>query len=162
MSSTGIKGLMEKMRIDREIASLESKKKDLVKSVSNEISHLQAKITAKYTEIGESVYNGHIANDSSQDLLMQKFDEVTAMKNNIDEKQLKIKSIVDRYNEEKSIMEKMKTQTPVNTPPPPPPPQPDLGIKPRIPAAGTCGACGAPFSIDDVFCKNCGNKVNNH
>jgi len=111
-----VSNLMENRKIDREIADLESKKQALVKSVTNDIKHLQAQITEKYTEIGANAYSAHTVGKFSEELFTQSFNEITMLKSGITEKEAKIMNIVDRYNDEIALMRNLN-QGSSSTPP---------------------------------------------
>jgi hypothetical protein len=92
-----VSGFVGNVKLDLEIASLESKKKALIKSVQTDIQVIQAKITRKLTEIGSTVYSANISGESSPDMLADLFGEVTALKETIVEKEARIQEINEKH-----------------------------------------------------------------
>lgn len=150
------------MKLNKEISDLEMKKQSLIRSIQNEADGLNTQISNKFWEIGSLMYEQHVSGSDSVESFTGKFDEITGLRNTINDKLAKIKEISDRYDEEITLL---KNLNPAPAYPQQPMQQPmqqqaAAPAEPIDPNAPRCKSCGTPFRLNvDAFCKNCGNKL---
>ena len=121
----------------RAIADIESKKRAITQASTNEQNIIKDKINNEYKRVGETTYTLYKENKFEIGKITADLDTISELHQNLEEKVTKLKEIIDRYDEELSILR------------PPPPP-----------GSENCPGCGEYYMPGEMmFCRKCGNKL---
>ena len=142
-----ISATVSNYKLNKEISDLESKKAALQRAVMNEIGALNAGIAQLYADIGRFIYERVTSGEAVElDDVADKFEKITELKQSITDKEAKAQEIMNRHEEELSLLRNLA--------------QPQ-GVAPSMVGGAVCGACGALYQVGvDVFCGGCGGKLN--
>jgi len=122
----------DKLRAGADTAAFEARRQARILALQNEIASLRAQIRQQQTSLGEITYRLFQAGQVEQPELVQLCQALRDLESQIADKQAEI----ERVKQE---------QPPVRVP--------------GSPGGQVCNNCRAPLSADDVFCPQCGTKV---
>jgi predicted nucleic acid-binding Zn-ribbon protein len=129
-------------RLKGEIQNTEFRKQSLVAPLENEISQARQKIDMIFMEIGQIMYDTHLEGGSAPETLIANFDEISAHKDFIAEKNGKIQEFTERYDEEIRMLAANLENV--------------LADAKKL----FCTGCGEQYNpLEDVFCKGCGMRL---
>jgi len=119
------------------ILDIENKKKAIVQASNNEQILIREKIDEEYRMVGETSYTLYAEGNFEIERVSAMFGNIKVHYKTLDEKQAKLREILNRYDEELQILR-------------PAPPE----------GQAFCKDCGTAYiSGEMAFCSNCGNKL---
>jgi hypothetical protein len=141
-----VTNITENIKHDMVIKDLENKKSMLQRAVQNEISEIEGKIRQQKTELGNLAYDLYMKNEITPEVFAEGVENINRLKEETEKKEQKITEISQRYDEEISMIVKLKNTESANT----------NGNN----SQSLCSSCKTPYiQGEDAFCKNCGNKL---
>jgi hypothetical protein len=144
-----VSNITENIKHDMVIKDLENKKNMLHRAVQNEISEIDGKIQQQIIELGNLVYDLYMKNEITPEAFTGGVENISRLKEEIEVKEQKITEISQRYDEEISMIVKLKSAESSNADN-----QSDGNSSQSV-----CSSCQTPYVQGDVFCKKCGNKL---
>lgn len=133
-------------KLKQEIKSLELRKESVLASINGEISNLQVEQRNILLEAGKFGYETW-CKDKVQTNLVSYFEKVQELDGKIQEQETKKKEMTDRYDEEIKLIANNLNPVSVNV---------ETTV---VGGSASCPNCGAGITNDDVFCQNCGTKL---
>ena len=135
-------------KLKQEIKSLEFRKESILASINGEIANLQAEQRNILFEAGKYGYEVW-CEEKTQTSLDSYYEKVQELDKQIEAQELKKKEMTDRYDEEIKLIANSFNFGNVNVAAP-------VMVNNN---GASCPNCGASIASDDVFCQNCGTKL---
>lgn len=134
--------------LKQEIRSLEFRKESVVASINKEIAHLQSEQNALFVEAGKYAYDVWREDETKADL-SNYWNRVEKIAEKIAGQEAKRQEMTERYDEEINLMaSNFDVNVTVNS-----------GSSTMATGFGSCPNCGSAIDDGDVFCQNCGTKL---
>lgn len=132
--------------LKKEIKSLEFRKQSVLTAINGEIVSLQSEQKALFLEAGEYAYEIW-CKDKTQADLTSYWNQVQELTNKIAVQEAKKKEMTDRYDEEINLISN-SLNVAANS-----------GNPGVTSGSAVCPNCGSAIAAADVFCQNCGTKL---